>query len=362
MRQIYDAIQAYQKKHGDLPKWLSDLVPDFVANREIFISPVERRTGESRVFGYSDPKLKASYIYEFSANTAGGTINQNRETPLTMKEWKTMQMAEFGPATPMLRCHLHDPVLNLSFSGELYETGLYWETDPNTLALVKRLGQGSGVRDAKTILVKVLDSENGQPISDVQVTASNRQSELGPLPPRVMTTDSQGQSRISLGGSHPRSVSLSFGKPGYANAPVRWGSEDAIPAEFTAKLSRAVTVGGSVRDPTGKPIAGVTVTVSGVVRDEVGQFLLAEYDAVQTDASGKWRSGRVLKDITTLQFKLTHPEFLPAEYDQAATDPPAAREVSKADLLAGRAVMELQPGVRVEGTVVMNPNRCRELK
>ena len=45
MRQIYDAIKAYQKKHGDLPKWLSDLVPDFVANREIFISPVERRTG-----------------------------------------------------------------------------------------------------------------------------------------------------------------------------------------------------------------------------------------------------------------------------------------------------------------------------
>ena len=128
MGQIYDALQAYRKKHGDLPTWLSDLVPDFLADAQILISPVEKRTGQSQIWEYADPKLTTSYVYEFSGNRAGGQINQDRTTPLTMKEWKTLQMDEFGPATPLLRCHLYDPVLNLSFSGEFYESQLFWES------------------------------------------------------------------------------------------------------------------------------------------------------------------------------------------------------------------------------------------
>src|SRR5919198_6426900 len=65
MRQIYDAIQAYRKKHGDLPTWLSDLVPDFLRDPDVLISPVEKRTGQSRIWEYADPKLKVSYVYEF---------------------------------------------------------------------------------------------------------------------------------------------------------------------------------------------------------------------------------------------------------------------------------------------------------
>jgi hypothetical protein len=55
-----------------------------------------------------------------------------------MREWKTRQLAEFGPVVPILRCFLHDPVLNVSSDGEFFESGAYWETDPNTIQLRKK--------------------------------------------------------------------------------------------------------------------------------------------------------------------------------------------------------------------------------
>ncbi len=140
LRAIYQAIQAYRQKHGDLPNWLSDLVPEFLADTNVFMSPVELRTGRSVLWGYDDPKVKSSYIYEFNQSKAGGRRDQ--DIPLTMKQWKMLQMEEFGPVVPLLRCHLHEPVLNLSYSGDLYETALFWESDTNTLALMARLGPG----------------------------------------------------------------------------------------------------------------------------------------------------------------------------------------------------------------------------
>src|SRR5882757_5687382 len=42
---IYDSIEAYRKDHKDLPNWLSDLVPDYLADANVLICPVCRRTG-----------------------------------------------------------------------------------------------------------------------------------------------------------------------------------------------------------------------------------------------------------------------------------------------------------------------------
>jgi uncharacterized GH25 family protein len=352
LQQIYQAIQAYRKDRGDLPKWLSDLVPHYLPDPTVLMSPFEERTGRSALFGYVDPKARTSYIYEFGGNPAGGAINQGRDRPLSMKEWKTLQMEEFGPAVPILRCHLYSPVLNIAFAGEFYETGLFWETDANTLVLAKRLGLGPGSKEEKWITVKAVD-DTGNPLADVEVTAANRRSTLGPLPPRTVKTDTQGQCRVPLGWGDPQTLSLDFAKVDYAATPMSWNESTAqnLPDEITAKLQPAALIGGIVRSPDGKPIAGATVTVSGVIRDEVGQSLLASYDTVKTDAEGRWSSRRVPKDFEGLNFKLTRSEFLPAEYDQAERDSPGQNHVAKPDLLAARSPMVMEPAIHIEGTV-----------
>src|SRR5262245_11733704 len=92
MHQIYNALQAYKKQHGRLPAGLSDLVPDFISDPAVFVSPVEVRTGQSRMFAYGDPKLKTSYIYEFCGAPAPSGGIRDASQPATMREWKTLQM------------------------------------------------------------------------------------------------------------------------------------------------------------------------------------------------------------------------------------------------------------------------------
>src|SRR5215467_10221203 len=54
---IWDAIQAYQFDHKDLPNWLSDLVPDYLTDGNVLICPVCRRTGRTETGALADPKL-----------------------------------------------------------------------------------------------------------------------------------------------------------------------------------------------------------------------------------------------------------------------------------------------------------------
>ncbi len=348
LRVIYQAIQAYRQKHGDMPNWLSDLVPDFISDTNILMSPVELRTGRSVLWGYGDPKVRSSYIYEFNQSDSGRKGDQ--DVALTMRQWKILQMEEFGPVVPMLRCHLHDPILNLSYSGEVYETALFWESDTNTLALMARVGSGPGAREGQKLRLTALDAASGEPVPAAEVEASNRQSEFGPLPPRHMTTDAKGQCEVNLGGKNPKGIRLRVGKPGYANVQEEWG-EGSIPDEWTARLQKAVMVGGLVKDTQGKAVSGLIVVVSGLERDSVGQVTRTEYDSVRTDSSGKWSSQRVPAGFDSLALSLSHPEFVPVEYDQATPQAATVKVVSKESLLAGTAEMQVQPGTVVEGKV-----------
>jgi hypothetical protein len=126
LKTIYDAIQAYQLDHHDLPNWLSDLVPQYLPDPNVLICPVCRRTGESEAPPLADPKLPSSYLYEFCPLPLGpaATNAPNR----TRREWKRRQMGLVGAQVPIVRCRHHQPVLNLSFDGKVYESPPMWET------------------------------------------------------------------------------------------------------------------------------------------------------------------------------------------------------------------------------------------
>jgi hypothetical protein len=144
---IYKALKTYEKEHGKLPDWLSDLVPKYIQDTNVLVSPIFRRTRREELYGNEDPHITTSYIYEFSAKPVPEVIRgafPQLAAGTTMREWKTKQIAEFGPVVPILRCFLHNPVLNVTSDGEFFESGAFWETDPKTLELrKKRLAAGS---------------------------------------------------------------------------------------------------------------------------------------------------------------------------------------------------------------------------
>lgn len=122
---LYDAIQAYQFDHKDLPNWLSDLFPDYLSDANVLICPVCRRTGRTEAPPLADPKLACSYLFEFSPVPIGSALPGDAKH--TRREWKRRQMGLVGSAVPMVRCRHHDPMLNLGFNGTVYESPAQWE-------------------------------------------------------------------------------------------------------------------------------------------------------------------------------------------------------------------------------------------
>src|SRR6059036_3531719 len=47
LNKIYEAIQAFQTDHRDLPIWLSDLVPQYISDTNLLVCPVCARTGKT---------------------------------------------------------------------------------------------------------------------------------------------------------------------------------------------------------------------------------------------------------------------------------------------------------------------------
>src|SRR5271169_137385 len=94
LKKIYEAIQAYQIEHQDLPNWLSDLVPQYLPDANVLVCPVCRRTGKTESPPLADPKLSSSYLFEFCPVPLG---NEAPKAPArTRREWKRRQMGLVG--------------------------------------------------------------------------------------------------------------------------------------------------------------------------------------------------------------------------------------------------------------------------
>ncbi len=127
LEKIAAAIVAYRKDHKDIPNWLSDLVPQYLP-AEALICPVTKKTERLSPYGALDPKLRCSYLYEFPPTPITDVIKGAFPGPMmTTRRWKRQQMGVVGSEVPITRCLLHNPVLNLSFGGRIYESPMLWE-------------------------------------------------------------------------------------------------------------------------------------------------------------------------------------------------------------------------------------------
>ncbi len=155
-----------------------------------------------------------------------------------------MQLEKFGMVTPILRSHIDQPALNVAYSGHIYETGLLWENDPNTAALIKKnpaLGPQPGNMAGVRLKVHVVDSETGAALAGATVR-DGIGSEFGLLPPGESKTDANGTLEVPLGQWTVNFVFLVANHPDYLPVGTNWNreraQEDAPPAEMTLKLTR----------------------------------------------------------------------------------------------------------------------------
>jgi hypothetical protein len=125
---IYSAIQQYQKRNQRLPRWLSDLVPDYIKDANNLVCPFVQNTGQLKKWRqefvgavFLDPNPACTYAYEFCLSRIDYFAGW------TFRDYKQRQSELIGLSVPIVRCFAHRPILNLGQDGTMYPSPTEWE-------------------------------------------------------------------------------------------------------------------------------------------------------------------------------------------------------------------------------------------
>ncbi|MGD1085173.1 MAG: carboxypeptidase regulatory-like domain-containing protein [Verrucomicrobiota bacterium] len=208
---------------------------------------------------------------------------------------------------------------------------------------------------------RVQDAETSQPVAGVKVRAWVATN---------LVTDDTGLCVFPLPkpASGDFSYRITITKEGYVPKFITWAKSrqdkiSDIPAEYTAKMDKASTIGGVVKDQDGQPVAGARILFSGL--DTSGPLerekttLAPNYHAERTDENGKWQCDLVPRDFEDMVFRVDQPDFLPALFGCEGSDSGGGdvTRLPAADFLAGGAVMGIRRGVELIGIIVDNAGK-----
>ena len=172
------------------------------------------------------------------------------------------------------------------------------------------IAQTAFAQGFKYLEVKVVDPD-GKPMADVPVEISIGEMKF-PMP-----TDDQGNVSINVPAGKSTELKLAVNHEGYAGVQARWGKGSKIPEKFTIPLKRGTTIGGTVQNEEGQPVAGVKVeaimtafndydTISG--KGELRPGIPSELGA--TDQDGRWVFTAAPEEDAAIQMRFSHPDYV----------------------------------------------------
>jgi beta-lactamase regulating signal transducer with metallopeptidase domain/uncharacterized GH25 family protein/thiol-disulfide isomerase/thioredoxin len=223
-------------------------------------------------------------------------------------------------------------------------------TSPATPPKAEPAAKEEATPTAKTMRITVFDSE-GKPLSEVDIHASFWTNEKDFKANRDYKTDAEGTVTVEL----PKTLDifrLFVNKDGYVPLFQGWESNwlvsNRLPQRHVFKMEKGITIGGTVKNEEGKPIAGAKVTVSckgGNCRE-----LLAYGDEARTtDAAGRWTLDNVPSgDAIQLSVRFSHPDYLS---DQLGINIQQEQNITLASLRNQTATAVMHRGLSIDGVI-----------
>lgn len=203
--------------------------------------------------------------------------------------------------------------------------------------------EGKAITDAEArmLTIKVLDAATGKPLAGIQVSGDDDRGKT-----KAQTgTDGTAAIKVLRQTAYMRVV-VTHG--GYAGQYATWRDEAAqnVPAQQTYRLEKAIAIGGVVQNQEGQPLEGTTVEISRYIgnneRDD-GSVRAYVRDDQTTDKDGRWRCDMVPADMNNIGMSFTHKEYQQSGWSRD--------KMPEAELRAMKAVIVLQPGLRLYGVV-----------
>lgn len=232
------------------------------------------------------------------------------------------------------------------------------------------------VTNGPVMKVLVLDDETGKPLEGAEVLAPNQAAffngqEHAPL----WLTDKDGQATIRLGEVPANHLSeqswftLSVRHKGFAPRGMSWSASNkdvrpSLPQEVRVRLKKGISVGGTVQDEKGMPVAGVQVRIFGTAYWEGLKAEYPEYwtdgpgrPVVATDEQGHFQAKDFPADLNGVVVELSREDGVFQRFrkpypgwEEDPRDP--GDPIDLAAFRAGRAVFVLKSGFEVQGLVL----------
>ena len=201
----------------------------------------------------------------------------------------------------------------------------------------------------RTLDVRVVNARTGRPEPAVTIRVSLGLKKEG-------TSDDDGRFRIA--GTVPQfsNLQIQIQKAGFVPLRVTWNNAFAeipfeIPRELTVALEPGSTIGGTVQDEQGRPVAEATVHLSirSAGSREAGKASVAlDRFETKTDAQGRWRCDIAPAHLEVISIRVEHADYV-VESGRTLFRLQSPREF--AELYARNAVVVLKHGVTLAGRV-----------
>ncbi len=125
-------------------------------------------------------------------------------------------------------------------------------------------------------------------------------------------TDNKGHANVDI--PTPPYHALNFFVTAASHVPMvtSWGFRRSMPSAYTMKLERGTTIGGTVVDEKGQPVAGAKIefdTPGGNDPSAEENIQFSSDAAVVTDANGKWSSDMMPKKFDEMSLCVKHEAY-----------------------------------------------------
>jgi beta-lactamase regulating signal transducer with metallopeptidase domain/protocatechuate 3,4-dioxygenase beta subunit len=167
----------------------------------------------------------------------------------------------------------------------------------------------------RTVLFHIIDAKDGQGIAGATLYSGKQLDPEAEPPASQWITDRQGNCAVVV--APPTSVTVIAAA--YLTHAANFPYGEYIPAEYTFKLEKGITVGGTVRNEEGQPISNVRIGIRASYEEilppklQSGESLVSAI--VRTDDSGRWHSQNVPQDPKIfIVLDLNHAGYVQSRY------------------------------------------------
>ena len=173
---------------------------------------------------------------------------------------------------------------------------------------------GASIRQAAlsapAMTLELLDAESGQPLPDARLYMFYMFEDGRGKVLRAVVNE-KGKFPVALPQPPYRGLNLFVTAEGHVPKVTSWGFRREMPAHYTMKMERGISVAGRVVDEAGRPIEGAALEFDASAHqiDQAENIQFGPDTGVVTDNAGHWSCDMVPKDCEKLSLRVTHPDY-----------------------------------------------------